>query len=170
MSQRVVEQYLYLLDEAFSGVGIEASDESQSLLANLRAVGVDDWRRVPTGGKRAIRDIAVHVGACKVMYGDHAFGRASLDWTDPQVNPWPDAAPGKAEVLTWLSEAQGQLRAHVAALHDDEFMQPRRANWGEWKETRWLIKTIIEHDLYHAGEINHIHACFKATTCGGMRK
>jgi hypothetical protein len=27
-------------------------------------------------------------------------------------------------------------------------------SWGELKETRW----IIQHDLYHAGEINHIRA------------
>jgi len=26
------------------------------------------------------------------------------------------------------------------------------------KETRWLIAVTIEHDLYHAGEINHLRA------------
>jgi len=26
------------------------------------------------------------------------------------------------------------------------------------KETRWLIGVMIEHDLYHAGEINHLRA------------
>jgi hypothetical protein len=25
-------------------------------------------------------------------------------------------------------------------------------------ETRWFIVTMIEHNLYHAGEINHIRA------------
>ena len=34
----------------------------------------------------------------------------------------------------------------------------RKANWGSEYETRWLMATIIEHDLYHAGEINHIRA------------
>ena len=24
------------------------------------------------------------------------------------------------------------------------------------KETRWIISVMITHDLYHAGEINHI--------------
>ena len=26
------------------------------------------------------------------------------------------------------------------------------------KESRWIIAVMIEHDLYHAGEINHIRA------------
>ena len=25
-------------------------------------------------------------------------------------------------------------------------------------ETRWLISAMIEHDLYHSGEINHVRA------------
>src|ERR671932_54724 len=132
--QKVVEHYLYLLDEAFSGVGIEASNESQSLLVNLRTVSADEWRRKPMGGRRSICDIAVHIGACKYMYGDHAFGNARLFWTDALVDPWPDAQPSKEEVLTWLSEGHRQFRAHVAALNDADLTQPRRANWGELKE------------------------------------
>jgi hypothetical protein len=31
-------------------------------------------------------------------------------------------------------------------------------SWDELKETRWIITMIIQHDLYHAGEINHIRA------------
>lgn len=154
-----IAHYLYLLDEAFEGVGIEESGESHSLLVNLRTVGADEWHRKPMGGTRSICDIVIHVGACKYMYGDHAFGSASLDWADALVDPWgPQAQPSKDEVLAWLSEGQRRFREQVAALRDDDLLQPRRANWGEMKETRWLIKTIVEHDVYHAGEINHIRA------------
>ena len=31
-------------------------------------------------------------------------------------------------------------------------------NWGEPKETRWIIAVMIGHDLYHAGEVNHIRS------------
>jgi hypothetical protein len=30
--------------------------------------------------------------------------------------------------------------------------------WGDQHETRWLITQVIQHDLYHAGELNHIRA------------
>ena len=47
----------------------------------------------------------------------------------------------------------------AASLADDaELLKPRRTNWGEMKETRWIIKSMIEHDLYHAGEINRMRA------------
>ena len=26
------------------------------------------------------------------------------------------------------------------------------------KEPRWLVRVMIEHDLYHGGEINHIRS------------
>jgi len=32
---------------------------------------------------------------------------------------------------------------------------------GEEYETRWIIAVMIEHDLYHAGEINHIRSLFE---------
>ena len=44
------------------------------------------------------------------------------------------------------------------ALDNGELLRPRMTNWGELKETRWIIATLIEHDLYHAGEINHIRS------------
>jgi hypothetical protein len=31
-------------------------------------------------------------------------------------------------------------------------------NWGELKVTRWIIAVTIEHDPYHAGEIDHLRA------------
>ncbi len=57
-----------------------------------------------------------------------------------------------------LREGQERLRGSIAALDDSELLVPRLTNWGEWKDTRWIIGVMIEHDLYHAGEINHIRS------------
>jgi hypothetical protein len=70
-----IESLLVLMDEAFRGAGIEASNESQALLPNLRSVPVEAWNTVPDGLARSIEAIAIHVGACKVMYDDYAFRR-----------------------------------------------------------------------------------------------
>ena len=60
--------------------------------------------------------------------------------------------------------ARRRLRDSVAALTgDEELLRERRANWGDMAETRWLIKTTIEHDLYQAGEINHLRALRQET-------
>jgi hypothetical protein len=154
MSRAGVELLLYLLDEAFEG------NREHALLANLRDVTAEDWSWLPADGGRSVRDLAGHVGACKYMYENHAFGDGTLTWTDPLVNPplLSEAAPAMKQVIEWIREGHRRFRSSVAALDDDELARPRPTNWGALCETRWIISVIIEHDLYHAGEINHLRA------------
>jgi hypothetical protein len=154
-----IETMLFLLDEAFRGAGIEASNESQALMPNLRSVPDDAWHRLPDGADRSIEAIAVHVGACKVMYDDYAFGAGTKRFATPEVEPWRTGEAEMGEVFPWLETVHATFVGHVAALRDDgELSRPRRANWGEERETRWLIAAMITHDAYHAGEINHLRS------------
>jgi hypothetical protein len=158
-SRAGIEALLYLLDEAFRGRGIDDTDESQALLPNLGTVPGEVWGKVPDGGARSIEAIVVHVGACKIMYDDYAFGGGTLQWGTTEVEPWAEGAAPRAEVVPWLEAAHARLVDHVSALTDDvELVRPRMANWGEDVETRWLISAMITHDAYHAGEINHIRS------------
>ena len=154
-----IDALLYLLDEAFRGVGIEESNESQALLPNLASVPAEHWRALPDRAVRTIGDIATHIGACKVMYDDYAFGAGTLQFATPEVEPFADGGGSPDEIVAWLSEVHARLVGHVAALADDaELDAPRLANWGEQRPTRWLIAAMITHDAYHAGEINHIRS------------
>ena len=154
-----IESLVYLMDEAFRGTGIEATDESQALLPNLATVPEAAWRALPEGASRSIESIALHVGACKVMYDDYAFGTASLEFATPEVEPFSEGAAGQAEVVSWLAAAHDRLVGHVASLtDDDELERPRGTNWGELRPTRWIVASMITHDAYHAGEINHLRS------------
>jgi uncharacterized damage-inducible protein DinB len=154
-----IEALLDLLEEAFRGRGIEATDESQALLPNLATVPGAAWRSLPPGGARSIESIALHVGACKVMYDDYAFGTASLRFATPAVEPFAEGAAQEPEVVAWLEDAHDRLAGHVAALADDgELDRPRMTNWGELRPTRWIVAAMITHDAYHAGEINHLRS------------
>ena len=154
-----IESLVYLMDEAFRGTGIEATDESQALLPNLATVPEAAWRALPEGASRSIESIALHVGACKVMYDDYAFGTASLEFATPEVEPFSEGAAGQAEVVSWLAAAHDRLVGHVASLtDDDELDRPRGTNWGELRPTRWIVASMITHDAYHAGEINHLRS------------
>jgi hypothetical protein len=63
------------------------------------------------------------------------------------------------ETLAWLERVHAVLRASVAALASDEELDALRlANWGERRKTRWLVGVLIHHDVYHAGEINHLRS------------
>jgi uncharacterized damage-inducible protein DinB len=160
MGRTGIEALLYLLDEAFRGGGIEESNESQALITNLATVPDEAWRALPSGGVRSIEAIAIHVGACKVMYDDYAFGPGELQFATPVVEPWGSDGPApKDDVVAWLERSHGQLVDHVRALEsDDELDRPRMTNWGELRPTRWIVATMVTHDAYHAGEINHIRS------------
>ena len=145
-----VDALLYLLDDGFEG------GRWHSLLGNLADVAPAEWTWLPPGGSRSLRDVVHHVGVCKLMYENHAFGDASLTWES--VDP-PDATlADPAAALAWLRAAHACLRTSVASLDDADLLTLRLANWGEQCETRWLIATMIQHDLYHAGEINHLRS------------
>ncbi len=95
------------------------------------------------------------------MYANHAFDDAKMSWHEFDAR-WK-SLPAKAEMIEWLREGQAYLRGFVDQLTDDGPTVPRKANWGTMHETRWLISTMIEHDLYHAGEINHIRGVLQGT-------
>ena len=153
MGDAAIQQMLYLLNEAFS------DQDEHSLLANLRSVKDDEWRWVPAGGDRSIFDIVQHIGECKYVYDSHAFGDGSMRWDRPGSVPTIHDKTTPAEAVAWLKEGQQLLLDHVAALAgDEELLELRMANWGEEHETRWLLSVMIEHDLYHGGEINHLRA------------
>jgi|SRR5579864_2095256 len=151
MSVAAISQLVYLLDEAFQGTAWH------SLLGNLSSVMPEDWLWVPPGGQRSISDIVGHVGGCKFMYQNYAFDDAKLTWDDPLVDG-RGVLSTISEAFAWLREGQERLRQSIAALDDAELLRPRMTNWGELKETRWIIAVMIEHDLYHAGEINHLRS------------
>ena len=153
-----VQELLYLLDEAFAGPGIEESGESQALLTNLETVDERTWRAVPSGAVRTVEAMVLHVGSCKVMYDDYAFGDRRLQWEDRAVQPWPDGDAPMAETLDWLRRTHRRFVEHVMALADQDLETPRMTNWGEMRPTRWIVAAIVGHDFYHAGEINHLRS------------
>ncbi len=139
MTTSLVSQLLYLFDEAFQGA------DWHSLLSNLASVTPADWLWVAPGGRRSIHDIVQHVGD------------ARLTWDDPLVLGG-DALDTIPAAIEWLREGHERLRQSIAALDDAELQRLRWHHSGKYKETRWIISVMIQHDLYHAGEINYIRA------------
>ena len=81
MTRAGIEQLLYLMDQSFEG------NDDHSLLSNLRSVRDDDWTWLPAGGGRSIFEHVQHIGECKYVYENHAFGDGSMHWTKPATVP-----------------------------------------------------------------------------------
>ena len=64
--------------------------------------------------------------------------------------------PRLSEVLEWLKAGHQGFRQHLEEINDSELSAIRRTSDGSPVELRSLVTGAIQHDLYHAGEINHI--------------
>jgi len=152
-----VEAFLYLLRRAF--------DEGEhSFVRNLESTTVQQWDAIVPGQPfgRSIGYIAWHTVAAKQLYWDHAFGERRLTGAitgqgvhNPRRLLDDVLAHGRRWHARWLES--------VAALEDLALEQPTTAHWGAVVSMRRVVAAIIEHDLYHAGEINHLRAILDGT-------
>lgn len=152
--RQTIDTLCWLIEDAFVG------DLSDSFMNNLANVREQNWTALLPGGGRSIADILEHVGWCKWMYEDYAFGSASMRGDQPPLIPAGGArSRPHDELLVWLKEGHYKWLASVRALPDDtELERDRLTNWGEWMKTRTIIRIMIGHDYYHAGEINHLRS------------
>ncbi|HSK88891.1 MAG TPA: DinB family protein [Anaerolineales bacterium] len=158
-SRTAIDTFAWLIEEAFEG------DPAQSILANLHDLREEDWTATPGGSTRSIASILEHVGWCKWMYEDYAFGKAALRGDQPPLIPAGGASSRPlSELLPWLTEGHHHWLASVRALSEDaELDRERLTNWGERLPTRTIIRIMVGHDFYHAGEINHLRALLQGT-------
>lgn len=154
-----VETLAWLIEDSFEG------DPDHSLMANLRDLKDENWTALPPGAERSIAEVLEHVGWSKWMYEDYAFGTATMRGDQPLLIPTNSAkSRPREELLDWLREGHRRWLTSVRALSEDsELERPRLTNWGEHLPTRTIIRIMIAHDFYHAGEINHIRALLQGT-------
>ncbi len=153
-----VDALVLLLDHTLKEDASEFGwDHWHSMIRNLSTVAPDEWDKLPTGAGRTIRELVRHVGESYLMHENHVFGDGKRDWGDLDVD---GLGPGEspAELTTWLRATHGQFRTSVSKLIDDELGELRRAPWGDPLEIRRSVELMIQHGLYHLGEINHIRA------------
>jgi DinB superfamily len=98
----------------------------------------------------------VHVGECKIMYHEYAFGAGKLTW--PEIDSAHDASAAIAQ----LEEGHALLVADLHALASDALERPVLTNWGEeWPAWR-VFWTMIHHDVHHGAEIGALRDLYRA--------
>lgn len=140
-------------------------DRALSLIANLRNVRDEDWKVLPPDGGRSIADIVKHVASDKWFDAEFYFGPGTApDDLSPITPSYEAGSLSPQDLIAWLKEGHARWLTGIGSLTSDaELDRPRLAVWGSEVPTRNLIRLAIAHDLYHAGEINHLRALLQKT-------
>jgi hypothetical protein len=141
------------LDEAFD----RRSWHGTNLRGSLRGMSAAGAARRPGAGRHNAWEIALHAAywkyaAWRRLTGEKrgAFARPGSNWL-PTPAPPSDAAWRKDVAL--LQQYHRVLRAAVLRLSDEDL--GRRLPGGRESIGR-LVRGIVAHDLYHAGQIQLI--------------
>lgn len=130
------------------------SESPLSIETNSAGVTEEEASWLPAEGMRSIRALLAHLGAGKRVTANGCFGDGQLGFTD--VTP-PDEW---RVLLRWLLEAHEAIREPLGFLHDAALNEPRPM-FGRVLPLEQLIEASIEHDFYHAGEVNLLREHFR---------
>ena len=161
MTRTGIEFLSQRLEAAYRG------DPFHAVRKNIASVRPDEWDVRPakwtveefgTQPELSICDLALHVGGPKYMYADRAFGDASLEWGDIK----PPESREMNVVLAWMDAGHRLLQDGLKALSDDEELSvQRQAPWRTPMTRMQLVALVINHDVYHSGEINRQRALIR---------
>ena len=161
MSRIAIELWERSLEAAYR------TDPFHAVRRNLESVRSEEWDVRPaawnvdvfgTQPELSICDIALHVGGPKFMYAARIAGDNALDWQDIQAPVTLDMD----SVLAWIDEGHRTLEAAIAALEDDaELAAERLAPWRRPLRVEGLLSIVVNHDVYHSGEINRQRALIR---------
>jgi hypothetical protein len=162
MGRTAIDTLARMLEAAYRG------DPFHALRRNLDSVLPEEWEARPPDAPTptvepatdvfAISEIVLHVAGAKFMYANHAFGDAALEWSGINL----PATRDRDGLLTWLDEGHSAFAAGLAAADNDAVLEEKRPWPGGFQlPVSFMIATIINHDLYHSGEINRQRALLR---------
>ncbi len=143
-----INRILDQMDRAYSGEAWHGPDLKQL----LDGVSAEDASKHPVAGAHSIWELVNHIAAWNTIVHQKSIGKP------PRGDPGNRLAaslgserqlPGSAR---WkiLRESRTRLRNYVKTLRDDQLDEPTvRENYSRYV----LLHGLVQHDLYHAGQI-----------------
>lgn len=149
MAERGSVEFLRSMSEFARGELIEALD------------GVTEgkaWSVLPPAGDEylhsdgSIHGITLHIAVCEVMYGSMAFRGTEIRWRDLEARV-AGFEPSWTAAREYLDEAHQYWLASWAELDDGDLDREVPHFSGELRPASQIIRMMIHHDSYHAGQI-----------------
>jgi uncharacterized damage-inducible protein DinB len=147
---REIDRILDQMDRAFSG----DAWHGPSLMSLLEGIPAEDASKHAVRGAHSVWELVNHIASWYTivlhrLQGESVEVTAERDW--PPVWEVSDAAWKRA--LDNLSESRARLRSAVARLQDDQLDLRDQQTSGANTSRYVVLHGVIQHDLYHAGQI-----------------
>jgi len=144
LGMRAIERLLEQLNAAYGG----PAWHGPSLRELLEGVGEEQARARPIANAHSIFEIVVHVRAWMDAVSERLAGSereltTEEDWSDVTRTVWSAA-------LEELDHAESRVCDAVARLRADDLDKPVP---GKRYSVYVLVHGVIQHNLYHAGQI-----------------
>ncbi len=142
-----IDRILDQMDRAFSG----DAWHGPSLMQLLEGVSAEAASKHPIRGAHSIWELVDHIAAWNTIVGRRLEGNAVEVTTEMDWPPVPEASEATwKRALENLAESHANLRRVTENLRDDELDDPQTGT----KTSRYqMLHGIVQHDLYHAGQI-----------------
>ena len=133
-----------------------------SMLSSLKKIAPELITRSLIPGKKNIAELVRHIVAWRLFLIEHLKGNHSyqidldteLDWPPVQGLGWE-------ELLEELAESQ-QTIIELLGGQEDAILKKIMSHGKNEYSFRYLIEGVIQHDIYHLGQINLIRVLLEA--------
>lgn len=133
----------------------------ESLLHKLEKIGPKEAFATPVPGAHSIAQLTAHIIVWRRVLIENLKGNAQFKVELNSSDDWPSQkdlqAKGWTKILTELAENQRELLELLSA-ETDELLDRK---YKDKHPFRMLIEGIIQHDIYHTGQIGSLQAWLK---------
>jgi uncharacterized damage-inducible protein DinB len=156
-----IERILDQMDRAFEG----DAWHGPPLRPMLDGLSAEDASKHPIQGAHSIWELVHHIAAWNTIVRDELLGASAtvtpeLDW--PPV--WEVSEVQWRRAMQNLVDARRRLRKTAEGLRDEQLDERPSKRTGN---SRYLmLHGIVQHDLYHAGQIALLKKALRAGTAG----
>ncbi len=135
----------------------------ESLLQKLEQIGPEEAFAVPLPGIHAIAQVVSHIIVWRRVLVEKIKGNLDFRIGINSAEDWPPVSvlreKGWEQILTELAESQQEITAALSS-RTDSFLDEV---YSESYTYRFLIEAILQHDVYHIGQIGLLSSVIKAT-------